>query len=799
MSLNLPHLYNTYIQDFSFPFHQDSDSFYFFLILDGTLSISIDDNVTNMETNDFITILPDEKLKVINQSRALVHVFKVSWEVLVDIIPNYDRIKCNSKKYPSEFHNDLIRDYINLVRIPHDDVSDTHALCVSNLYKFLYTLSLLIIPDEMLSDAMSQDEKYKTRIKNIRKFLNSNYMNPIKLNELSEYLYITPQYTSNFMKKYMKISFQKLLTEIRVHKAAQELLSTNNTITKIAYNCGFTNIQSFNKSFKAAYSTSPKLYRQKFLKQTQTLSKEPAVSEKNKKLAKTSLENLITSLDTDKLFYQKSFDINVKVDESPKSFSKRIWQETINLGFCTNLMSSTFQSHISDVQKNLHFRYGRIQGILNSSIIDRIPKSNSYNFSNFNRIIDFLYTVNILPFIEFGDKPQKLNIKIDEYLFISNMETSRMENTEWDRFINLFLSNCINRYGRNEVAKWKFEMWLPHSKVLSYTDTQITLYSEHYSIMYHNVKGILPDIQIGGFGFNAAARIQVIKKVLAALAEKNAKFDFFSFSSFHILSDENNMPLLTSNETYLEDSIIQIKQALHPYKLPLYLTEFTFDVTTRNYMHDSVFQALYLIRNIIRSSNELKAIAFWNLSDLTAEYKDINRILFGGNGIVSVDGLHKPVFYAYKFLSYLGNNIIDEGKHHIITSKGAGSYQILIFNYVHPSELSTYKYVTDFQPYDVNDIFMNPTVLNYNINVSVSTPGKYRVKSYLLNSIHGSIIDEWCRLGTDNTLESSELDYLKNICVPKQDIQTINVQSHVNIQGLINPNEIIIYRVRIEL
>jgi beta-xylosidase/AraC-like DNA-binding protein len=791
--------YSNRIEELNHSFTKVEDDFYFLLLLSGEAKISVDNTTSTLKANDFLTINPDEKLNIIKSQNAIAYIFSLPWDSLIEVIPHYDRIQCNSQNYPNDHYTTLLKDYICLIQAENNDDSANKTLITSYFYKFIHTIQELVIPDENIQESTSKEDRYKLRIKKIKSFINKNYSQPIKLINLADYLYITPQYLSSFIKKHLGTTFQQLLNETRIHQAAKELLETKNSITKVSFNTGFSNIHSFNTVFKKVYGVSPKIYRTKYNYKEIIQTKEQSLSNKKRKIAEDNLSNLMNDIESKNMFYHKNYDIIANADENTKSFSEKIWQEAINLGFASNLLSGSFQNHIQDVQKNLNFKYGRIQGILNPDIIDKIPDRDTYNFSNFNRIIDFLYSINILPFIDFGNKPQKLNVKIDEYLFISDKPQSTMKPEEWEDFLHSFLNNCINRYGINEVSKWNFELWLPHSSVLSYSSEQISKFVKNYEILYKVFKETIPLSKIGGFGFNAAGDIEIIKKVLSSLNFNNVRFDFFSFSSFHIVNHNNKTPMLTSNENYLENVIDKIKKAIHPFKIPLYLTEFTFDVTTRNYMHDSVFEALYIVRNVLRNSDNLDTIAFWNLSDLSAEYRVVNQILFGGNGLLSIDGLYKPAFYAYKFLSYLGNNVISQGDNYLITSKGAGSYQVLLFNYVHPSELSTFNYINDFSPHEVNDIFVEPKALNYNINIKISTPGKYRIKSYLLNHQHGSIIDEWCRLGIDIPLEKSELDYLNNICVPKQDLKYINIEDMINIQGEINPNEIIFYRIKMEL
>ena len=78
--------------------------------------------------------------------------------------------------------------------------------------------------------------------------------------------------------------------------------------------------------------------------------------------------------------------------------------ELINLGFADDILKHNYQSQLTESQKELNFKYGRVVGLMHQSIIDKIPESNTYNFTHANRIIDYLYSIKLIPFLEIGKK-----------------------------------------------------------------------------------------------------------------------------------------------------------------------------------------------------------------------------------------------------------------------------------------------------------------------------------------------------------------------------------------------------------
>lgn len=91
-------------------------------------------------------------------------------------------------------------------------------------------------------------------------------------------------------------------------------------------------------------------------------------------------------------------------------------------------------------------------------------------------------------------------------------------------------------------------------------------------------------------------------------------------------------------------------------------------------------------KNILENLNRLDSYGHWYLSDLIDETQLPNNMLHGGLGFYTVNGIRKPAFYAYKFLSKLGPDIILQNEGIIITKRDQDII-ILLYNYEHFSNL----------------------------------------------------------------------------------------------------------------
>jgi AraC-like DNA-binding protein len=69
---------------------------------------------------------------------------------------------------------------------------------------------------------------------------------------------------SRLIKKWTGMTFVNILNEIRVAHATKMLINSTDTISEIAYQCGFNNLSYFNKIFKEKKKVGPKQYRKNY-------------------------------------------------------------------------------------------------------------------------------------------------------------------------------------------------------------------------------------------------------------------------------------------------------------------------------------------------------------------------------------------------------------------------------------------------------------------------------------------------------------------------------------------------------
>ena len=93
------------------------------------------------------------------------------------------------------------------------------------------------------------------------RFISDHYMEPVTTTDIAAAAGFSPNYLSRKFRDAAGIGVHQYLTFIRMQHAALELVSTDDTITEIAFRCGFSDSNYFKDAFKKQYGLTPSAYR----------------------------------------------------------------------------------------------------------------------------------------------------------------------------------------------------------------------------------------------------------------------------------------------------------------------------------------------------------------------------------------------------------------------------------------------------------------------------------------------------------------------------------------------------------
>jgi Beta-xylosidase len=781
-----------------------SENYQLRMVMKGSLSIEGNDGKYILQNDDIILLQPNihYKLEAISENNILDISIPVNF--FQSMIKQGFKVVCNSAIGRRN-------DYISLQNIMTDIVVyynkvDNHLKMCSLIYSLMDCINDKFLVQKKQNENKSNDMQYLDRIDKITSYINTNYPLPLNLQTLADYMFLTPQYLSKFIKQIFGLNFNRYLNNVRMNHAIEELKETDHSIITIAFNNGFASTTSFNKIFKETFNITPTAYRQSL---TNTLtSKESLGNEPSK-----NIEN-VPALSS---YYEKEIDNqnhNVHsyiIDSSINSSIEFPWFKIINFGLAQNILSHNFRQIFIECQEKLQFEYARFESIFSDKIFSLTPNSSVYNFTNFDDIMNFLVRCKIYPLIELGNKPQKV------FYTEGDINGSQKDTLLHDEIIqkatalDALLKHSINHYGIDYVSHWKFELWVPQDENLTLLITPKE-YVKGYLAYSNVIKKYLPSISIGGPGYNTSGNIENFINILKEFSLQGIVPGFISTYLFPYepgaYVEPSNKPayrILSPDPGRFKKVLTQLKGYIHELfsvPVPIYVTVYNSNISPEIFVANSAFQAAFICKNALDLLSDADALAYWLFTDISNEYVASQTNALAGIGLIDSYGIKKPSYFAFEFLSKLGNNLINYGPNYIMTSSHDNKYQILAYNYVHYNKYFCINCRDKIEYQNTYSVFEPGEKITLQFNLTSLPPGRYKVRKHILSRSNGSFLDEFIKMLEQGNfspeellymmlnMQIAEVDYYKSICIPKQEIIYANCEDNLNITITLEPHEV---------
>lgn len=104
------------------------------------------------------------------------------------------------------------------------------------------------------------------RMNDVYQFTMDHYAENIKLQQVADVAYLTPQAFCRYFKKHTRKTYISFLSEVRISEACKKIIGGDfDSISSIAYDTGFSSAVSFNRVFKKVTGKSPKQYLKEYI------------------------------------------------------------------------------------------------------------------------------------------------------------------------------------------------------------------------------------------------------------------------------------------------------------------------------------------------------------------------------------------------------------------------------------------------------------------------------------------------------------------------------------------------------
>nr|WP_274600579.1 hypothetical protein [Clostridium saccharoperbutylacetonicum] len=488
-------------------------------------------------------------------------------------------------------------------------------------------------------------------------------------------------------------------------------------------------------------------------------------------------------------------EVKVTININKEKKFKKHYNKFLNVGYANDILQSILQEHILMIRKELKFEYARFFGIFNEDM-NIGSGDQKYNFYKIDKVLDFFVNNKIKPFIDLSPKAKSISKNVLEIISFEINTVKYRSIEQWEGLLNNFIIHCVSRYGIEEVEKWYFEV--STYKIIEPNIEDENYYLKYFRIFdmtYKTIKKIIPNAKIGGPGdhFGRSNPIEFFKEWL----NLNAKPDFISMYIYPYSTTIKNgkEEIYHSNDKdYLINNLYSIKEIIKNLEFPceeIIISEWSLTVSSRNYINDGCFKAAYIIKNIIDCVDQVDSLCYLMASDISEEYLDVNLLLQGGTGLVSINGMKKPSFYAFYFLEKLSETMVQKGKNYIMTKNSDNIFTIICHNYKHFNNSYFINYQENLGLEKLMTIYENQNELNISFVIENVPNGRYRLKSYTVNESYGSVLNKWIKLNADSRLRSDEISYLKDVSIPELDIKYLDVtESKLSYSLVLQPHEV---------
>lgn len=386
-------------------------------------------------------------------------------------------------------------------------------------------------------------------------------------------------------------------------------------------------------------------------------------------------------------------------------------------------IGAEFAAALEMAHTELGVRSARAHAILHDElgVYREVNGRPEHDFSAIDRIYDRLLDIGLRPVVEISFMPRDLARDPSKTVFEYGAIVSPPR--DWNRWADLvadLTAHLVERYGRDEVRGWSFEVWNEANLEVFWSGTPDE-YLRLYDITADAVKSVDRSLLVGG---PASAAVGWLDALLDHVRRSGAAVDFLSTHTY------GNAPL-----------DLRPLAARHGYAgLPLWWTEWGAHASHFNEVHDSVWSGAYLVRGMVSAMGRLDALAYWTVSDHFEELGRPPSLLHGGFGLLSVGNLRKPRWWGLWMLEQLRDDRVDVS----LSGDGAGDMVDAIASRDAAGRVTIVVWNATV---DVTKAAGDP-LLDRRVDLRVSglAADRYRVRHRRLDEQHSNLNEAWRRV-----------------------------------------------------
>ena len=477
------------------------------------------------------------------------------------------------------------------------------------------------------------------------------------------------------------------------------------------------------------------------------------------------------------------------------------WNVCVGAGRAAEGLRACWQEQMQLAVKHCGFRYVRFHGLFHDDMfVYRKNGKECFNFQYVDELFDRLLAIGIKPFVELGFCPGDLASEKGTVFWWKGHGSPPNDPAKWAELIARFIKHIIARYGIDEVLTWYFEVWNEPNLSPFFRGTK-SQYFELYKITVQAVKAIEPRLRVGGpstSNFVPDARFDGetedktqhrvvtqakdldaldwkpvwLEQFLAYCTREKLPVDFISVHPYPTdwaLDEHGTGKKLTRGVDATPKDLALLRRIMDASAFPhaeIHLTEWSSSSSPRDFTHDYLQAAAYVVRANLESIGCVDSLAYWTFTDVFEEGGAGDTAFHGGFGLINYQGITKPTFHAYRFLAALGDEVITRAPGGIVTRhRATGKLSALAYHY--PPEMP----LTVPASFDTRDKAEQTLALGQRDTLGIALSGLAPGASLLIETLTrsaGDMMTAWKSLGSPEPLSREQTALLRKASLATQ-------------------------------
>ncbi len=447
-----------------------------------------------------------------------------------------------------------------------------------------------------------------------------------------------------------------------------------------------------------------------------------------------------------------------------------VWRECIGAGRANEGLRADWQRQLKLCQDEIGFRQIRFHGLLHddmgvySETKDGQPV---HNWQYVDELYDSLLALHIRPFVEFGFMPAALASGKKKMFWWNGNVTPPKSYEKWDGLIGDLVRHWTERYGADEVRKWNFEIWNePNYPGFWGPRDPANPKPEYFELYAHTaaaVKKVDSTYRVGG---PAGAGPDWVRDQIQFCASNSVPLDFVSYHAYGLGDGPSGLDQFGDRFLYLSQNLHSpadiansqrqvIDSSTLPH-LPVHITEWSSSYSPRDPIHDSYFSAPYILEQLKRTEADIASMSYWVFTDIFEENGPAPTPFHGGFGLLNLQGIKKPAYFAYRFLNQLGpTELKNTDAQSWVCRDENGGVQVLFWNLtaLTDGKASNQEVFRKIQP--------ATKVANVQIKLAHLPPGNYHAQFFRVGFEKNDAYTAYLEMGAPRQLARDQVSRLQ--------------------------------------